>query len=197
MANAIQFYFEFSSPYGYLASERIEAIAARHGREILWKPFLLGIVFKQAGTGPLLDVPLKGDYSKRDIERTARLHDIPYHWPPRFPFLSVNAARLVYWAGPGMAPALTHAFYRAAYAQGRDLHQTAVVLDVADEAGLDREASAQAIKDPGVKARLAEETQAAIDLGVCGAPFFLVGDEPFWGHDRLEMLDRWLETGGW
>lgn len=197
MTGPIAFYYEFSSPYAYLASERIEAIAARHGRTVDWRPFLLGIVFKRTGAGPLTTIPLKSDYSRRDIERTARLLDIPFVWPARFPFLSVHAARLAYWVGAEKRPALSHALFRASFAEGRTLHETGVTLDVAAEFGLDRAAAEAALRDPGVKQRLAEETEAAIAAGVCGAPYMIVDGEPFWGADRLEMLERWLETGGW
>ncbi|MEQ8602667.1 MAG: 2-hydroxychromene-2-carboxylate isomerase [Marivibrio sp.] len=193
----ITFYYEFSSPYAYIASERIEALADRHGRALVWKPFLLGAIFKHTGAGPLTEIPLKADYAGRDIERTARLHDIPYRWPPRFPFLSVAAARLVYWAGEERAPDLTYAFFRAAFARGEDLQRSETMLAVAEAAGLDRGAAEAATRDPQIKARLADETDAAIQAGVCGAPFFLVDGEPFWGCDRMEMLDQWLETGGW
>lgn len=197
MTAPITFYYEFSSPYAYIASERIEEMAARHKRPLLWKPFLLGAIFKQTGAGPLTQIPLKADYAKRDIERTARLFGVPFTWPPRFPFLSVAAARIVYWAGEERAPDLTHAFFRASFARGEDLQRSETVLSVAEAAGLDPAAAEAATRDPAIKARLADETDAAIQAGVCGAPFFIVDGEPFWGCDRMEMLDRWLETGGW
>lgn len=197
MTAPITFYYEFASPYAYLASERIEAIAGKHGRTIVWKPFLLGIVFKRTGAGPLTQIPLKGRYAARDLPRSARRWGVPFTMPPRFPFLSVNAARLVYWAGEDRAPDLTHAFFRASFRDGLNLHETGVTLDVAADAGLDRAAAEAAIKDPAVKARLSEETEAAIEAGVCGSPFFLVDGEPFWGSDRLDEIDLWLASGGW
>ena len=79
MTPPIDFYFDFSSPYGYLAAQKIEALAAKHGRAVDWHPVLLGVVFRQTGTAPLTDVPLKGDYSRRDFERSARFHGSS--WP--------------------------------------------------------------------------------------------------------------------
>jgi 2-hydroxychromene-2-carboxylate isomerase len=76
MAAPIDFYFDFSSPYGYLAAQKIEALAAKHGREVDWHPVLLGVIFKETGSAPLTMVPLKGDYSRRDFERSARFHGI-------------------------------------------------------------------------------------------------------------------------
>ena len=98
MAAPVEFYFDFSSPYGYLASEQIDGLCARHGREVDWRPIMLGVVFKQTGQQPLVDVPLKGDYSKRDMLRTARLWGGPFVMPDAFPFASISAARASYWA---------------------------------------------------------------------------------------------------
>jgi len=79
MSASIDFYFDFSSPYGYLASEKIEAMAARHTRGVDWHPILLGVIFKQTGAAPLTMVPLKGDYSRRDMPRSARM--VRTRWP--------------------------------------------------------------------------------------------------------------------
>lgn len=200
MAKTIEFFYEFSSPYGYLAANLIDVIAEKHGCEVNWRPFLLGAVFKSEGTQPLLDYPMKGDYSKRDMERSARLHGLPMNWPPRFPILTVNAARAVYWAGDldiAWRRRLSLALYHAAYGEGRDIGKVEEVLAVCEAEGLDPQEVQQALGDPRVKDRLRDETQAAIDLKVFGSPFMIVDGEPFWGVDRLDQLDRWLETGGW
>src|SRR5215470_16185085 len=99
MAAPIDFYFDFSSPYGYLASEKIEALAAKHGRGVNWRPMMLGVVFKQTGAVPLLQIPIKGEYSRRDMERSARFHGIPgFRVPSKFPIPSQAPARIVLWA---------------------------------------------------------------------------------------------------
>ena len=91
MSASIDFYFDFSSPYGYLASEKIEAMAARHARAIDWHPILLGIIFKQTGAAPLTMVPLKGDYSKRDMPRSARFHGVSdFRMPSKFPMVAMQ-----------------------------------------------------------------------------------------------------------
>jgi len=81
MPSPLRFHFDFSSPYGYLASQRIESLAARHGRAVEWRPVLLGAAFKIAGTQPLTSIPLKGDYARRDLPRTARFHGIEFRMP--------------------------------------------------------------------------------------------------------------------
>src|SRR5450755_3088462 len=99
MSAQIDFYFDFSSPYGYLASEKIEALAAKHGRTVKWRPVLLGVIFKQTGATPLTMVPLKGDYSKRDMLRSARFHGVAnFRMPTKFPIPSQAPARIVLWA---------------------------------------------------------------------------------------------------
>lgn len=199
-ARPIDFYFDFSSPYGYLAAERIDALAERHGRSVAWRPFLLGAVFKKTGTEPLLGIPLKGDYSRRDMERSARALGIPFRLPDRFPFLSVAACRAFYWlvdAEPEQARRLALALYRRAFAEGGDISSAEAVLETAAALGIERAALEAALQDPAVKDRLRREVEAAIGAGVFGSPFIVVDGEPFWGHDRLETAERWLETGGW
>ncbi len=86
MTAAIDFYFDFSSPYGYLAAQRIEDLARAHGRDVEWHPVLLGVIFKETGAVPLTQVPIKGDYSRRDMVRSARFHGIDdFRMPIRFP----------------------------------------------------------------------------------------------------------------
>src|SRR6185295_1903183 len=97
MASPIDFYFDFSSPYGYLATERIDDIAARHGRTVDWHPMLLGVVFKQTGMQPLTQIPLKGDYAARDFVRTARMLSVPFRMPATFPIPSQAPARVMLW----------------------------------------------------------------------------------------------------
>jgi len=200
MASPIEFFFEFSSPYGYLASELIEPLAEKHGVEIVWRPFLLGAVFKIAGTQPLTTYPLKGDYAKRDMARSARQHDVPFRMPEEFPFMPVPASRATYWAlenAPDRAVDLIHALYRAAFAENRSIAKPAETAEVAGEIGLDRDEIAAGMAAPTIKDRLRKETDDAIARGVFGSPFFFYEGEPFWGNDRMPMLSDWIETGGW
>ncbi len=200
MPAPIDFYFDFSSPYGYLAAEQIEELAARHGREVAWRPILLGAVFPQTGSQPLLNIPLKGDYARRDMERSARLLGIPFQVPAKFPFMSVAACRAFYWLqdeDPEKAVALAKALYREAFAKGRAVDSAESVVAVASSLAVDAEKLAAALNDSAVKERLRKEVDAAISKGVFGSPLIVVDGEPFWGHDRLEQVDLWLQKGGW
>lgn len=196
----IDFYFDFSSPYGYLAAEQVETLAERHGRKVGWHPFLLGVVYKRIGGKPLVELPMKGDYARHDMLRSAREQGLVMKFPEGFPFASVAACRAVYWLQDGDPTAggqLVMALYRRAFAEGGDVATPDGVLAAAAEVGVDREALAAALENPAIKQRTKEEVDAALERGVFGSPFLFVDGEPFWGADRLPMVDRWLSRGGW
>jgi 2-hydroxychromene-2-carboxylate isomerase len=196
----IEFWFDFSSPYGYLASQKIEALAAKHGRAVDWHPMLLGVAFKQSGMAPLTQIPLKGDYSKRDFARSARFHGIDdFRMPDKFPIPSQAAARIVLWTKtrhPALAVKVIKTLYRAYFVDGRDISDPEVAADVAAGAAVDRAAARAAVDDPAIKDALKREVDGAIGRGVFGSPFVFVDGEPFWGMDRFDQIDRWLATGG-
>jgi 2-hydroxychromene-2-carboxylate isomerase len=200
MAKPIDFYFDFSSPYGYLASARIDDIAARHGHVVAWRPFMLGVAFKTTGQSPLTEQPLRGQYHLRDFNRSARLIGVPFKLPDPFPFPALAASRAYYWLldrDPKQAKALARAVYHAVFGEGRDMRAAAAVAAVGQGLGINPDALQAGIESPAIKERLKVETEAAIARGVFGSPFIFVDGEPFWGHDRLDHVDRWLATGGW
>ena len=197
--NPIDFYFDFSSPYGYLAATRINALAAHHQRRVNWRPILLGPMFKAACTAPLIGLPLKGPYSIRDFPRTARFLGIPYRHPDPFPIGTQNAARVFYWLDdrdPVKAHRFALACYSTYFAQGLDISPAEKVADIAANLGEDRAQALAAASDPAIKDRLKHEVDVALARGVFGSPFIIVDDEPFWGNDRLDQVDAWLATGG-
>ena len=199
MPAPLEFHFDFSSPYGYLGSEKIEALATRHGRTVEWRPMLLGAAFKATGSQPLTTIPIKGDYTKRDLPRSARFHRVELRMPDRFPIATQNPARIVVWQrerDPHRVAALVHALYRAYFVANRDISDPEVAADVAASAGLDRAAARAAIDDPAVKDALRRDVDAALAKGVFGSPFVFADGEPFWGIDRFDQIDRWLAEGG-
>jgi 2-hydroxychromene-2-carboxylate isomerase len=200
MAAPVDFYFDFASPYGYMASTVIDALAAKHGREVVWRPILLGAVFKVTGGVPLPMVPLKGDYSKRDFVRSAGFYGIPYRLPTVFPISSQAPARAFYWLDakdPAKAKALVSALYRAYFVDDVNISNPADTIAVSAKFGLDAAEVEAAINDPAIKDRLKAEVEKAIARGVFGSPYIVVDGEPFWGMDRLDQLEKWLATGGW
>jgi 2-hydroxychromene-2-carboxylate isomerase len=196
----VEFYFDFNSPYGYIAAHMIDDLAAKHGRSVDWKPFLLGAVFKVTGAVPLPHVPMKGDYSRHDFARSARFHKVAYNPPEDFPFSPTAASRAVYWAkaqDPARARDMGLALFTAALGEGKNISGPDAVVEIATAAGFDGAALATGLQDPAIKEKLMTETNEAIDRNVFGSPYFIVDGEGFWGCDRLNMVDRWLETGGW
>ena len=200
MKNPIDFYFDFSSPYGYFAAARIDEIAARHGRSVSWRPVLLGAVFKINGQQPLLAIPLKGAYAKHDLARSARLLGLPFTVPTRFPIAGTTPSRAFYIVSdhdPALAKQLAIALYRAYFSEDRDISKAEVTLDVASALGIDSAQLASSLNDNEAKDRLRREVDAAIARGVFGSPYFIIDGEPFWGSDRLDQVEKWLATGGW
>jgi len=201
MANSpVEFFFDFNSPYGYIAAHKIDDIAAKHGRTVDWKPFLLGAVFKVTGAVPLPQVPMKGEYAHHDFARSARFHKVTYNPPADFPFSPTAASRAVYWAkaqDPARARDMGLALYNATLGEGGDISSPDAVAAAAGKAGFDSAAVAAGIQDPAIKEQLKTVTDEAISRNIFGSPFFVVDGEAFWGADRLDMVDKWLETGGW
>lgn len=201
MAPPLEFYFDFSSPYGYIAACRIDAIAARHGRGVSWRPFLLGATFKLTGGQPLVAYPMKGQYSIHDFARSAREHGIPFAMPAMHPLATQTAARAFYWLDSrdaDLARRFAKATYSAYFADGRDITEPSVLSSLAFSLGIDGPAMLAAANDDTWKQKLHAVTDDAIGVrGVFGSPFVFVDGEPFWGADRLDMIDRWLTRGGW
>ncbi len=200
MAAPLEFYFDFSSPYGYVAATKIDALGAKYGRTVNWHPILLGVVFKTTGGKPLPFLPLKGAYAARDFVRTARFFGVDMTIPATFPISTQVASRAFYWAAGqdlARAKALALALLGAFFAHGRDISKAEIVGDVAAEQGWDRAALLAAVETPEVKDRLRRETDGAIEKGVFGSPYVIVDGEPFWGVDRLDQVERWLKDGPW
>ncbi|WP_349251890.1 2-hydroxychromene-2-carboxylate isomerase [Azoarcus sp. L1K30] len=195
----IDFWFDFSSPYGYLMAESIDAVAAAHGRTVRWRPFLLGAVYKAVGGQPLTSIPLKGPYSIRDLARSARFLGVPFSMPQPFPVPTQHAARAFYHLEqqePALARRFALAVYRDFFVDGHDISVLEQVLDVAASVGVERAALAQALAGDEARARLKAVCDEALALGVFGSPYVIIDGEPFWGVDRLPQIERWLASGG-
>lgn len=199
MPEPVQFYFDFASPYGYLAAARIDGIAARHGRAVSWRPILLGAVFKITGMQSTVSQPLRGEYLRQDAPRFARLFGLPLILPDSMPISGVVPARAYWWLegrDGAKARLLARALMDAHWGEGRDVSDVGVVAEVAAGLGLDRGELEAGLKDDAVKLRLRREVESAVERGVFGSPFFIVDDQRFWGADRLDQVERWL-AGGW
>lgn len=200
MARPLDFYFDFYSPYGYLASLQIDTLAARQHRSVNWRPIMLGAIFQQEGLAPLTEIPLLGPYSLHDFQRSARLIKADFSFPKAFPKAALAPSRAYYWLldhDPTTAHLLARKVFHAVFAEQRDGSDPQLVAELAEPLGVNRAELLAAIQQPAIKDRLKQETEAAIRRGVCGSPFVFVDDEPFWGNDRLWQVEKWLGTGGW
>ncbi len=200
MTAPIGFYFDFISPYGWFGAVGIERIAERHGRSVDWRPMLLGIaVMKVMGLKPLLDTPLKGDYVRRDVPRTAAFLGLPYR-RVEGPMTPLPPARAFLWLKARDAARAT-AFARAVQArhfgEGIDSTTPEGLAPVAARFGLAGDDYREAIEGEEAKALLKASVEAGLAAGVFGSPSFLVDGELFWGHDRLDQVERWLSKGPW
>jgi 2-hydroxychromene-2-carboxylate isomerase len=198
----LQFWFDFISPYGYLASLRIDEIAARHGRTVDWHPVLLGVtVLKVMGLPPLMETPLKKDYAPREIARYTRRHGVtlgrPLSAPPMHP---LPAARLFAWL-LRHAPVHARPWARGAlhdhWVANIDVDQTPALVACGLRCGIPRALLDAGLSDPAAATLLRAEVDAAVAQGVFGSPFVIIDGEPFFGVDKLELIDDWLARGGW
>ena len=197
-AAPIDFYFDFSSPYSYIASEWIEALAARHGRTVNWKAILLGATFQAAELKSPVSHPIKREYSLRDFERSARFAGVPIKMPEVFPIATQNAARIFWWLKAKRDETACHwarHCLRAYFARGVNVGDNEALKGLCAEFGLEPAEAESVWNNPEWKLRLKAANDAAIAAGVFGAPFFMVDGEPFWGNDRRVQIERWLASG--
>ncbi len=199
MRSPIDFYFDFSSPYGYFASTRIDELAARYDRDVEWHPFLLGVVYKSTGSAPMPQVPMKGPYALRDMVRTARFHGIEFRVPDAFPIPTQSAARAMLWVqsqrGDDLAITFAKALFRAYFVDNRNIGDPTLVSQVGAELGLDPTALHEGLNSMAVKDQLRAETDLAMAKGVFGSPYVIVDGEPFWGFDRFDQVEACLRDG--
>lgn len=199
MKTPVQFWFDFTSPYSYITSEWIVALAARHGRPVQWHAILLGVTFQAAELRSPVAYPIKREYSFRDFARSARFEGVPYRQPEPFPIPTQNAARVFWWLadtrGGDAAAAWARAGLRAYFTRGVALNEPAALKQLAAESGLDGNEAERVWNDPVWKDRLKRANEAAVAAGVFGAPFVVIDGEPFWGNDRKAQIERWLAQG--
>jgi len=191
---SVQFWFEFASTYSYLAAMRVASVAERAGVALEWKPFLLGPIFGAQGwnDSPFNIYPVKGRYMWRDMERGCAVLGLPFRRPSRFPRGSLLAARIACLAaGEAWGPEFIRAVYTANFAEDRDISDQQVIADILSALGQSPDAAVERAQSPQAKQRLREQSDEAIRLGIFGAPSFVVGEELFWGNDRLEQAIDW------
>jgi 2-hydroxychromene-2-carboxylate isomerase len=190
MAKQVEFFFDFGSPYSYLAYKALPAIAAARGAAIVWRPMLLGGVFKATGNHSPAETPAKSKWMLQDLQRWARHYNTVFKFNPNFP---VNTLTLMRGAA-GMQvrgmdfPKYVDAIFHAMWVEPRNLGDPQELALVLRQAGFDADLFQSLVNDPAVKEQLKNNTEEAVARGVFGAPTFFVGEEMFWGQDRLEFV---------
>lgn len=196
MAN-LEFWYEFASTYSYPAAMRIERLAEEAGVDVRWRPFLLGPIFKAFGwnDSPFNIFAAKGRYMWRDLKRVCAAEGLPLKLPPvKFPQNGLKAARLaLYGEREGWTPAFTRAVFAANYAEQKDISEDATLRAILEALGVDADVAFEAANTPANKDALKQQTEEAPARGLFGAPSFIVGDELFWGNDRLESALQWAK----
>ena len=194
---ALEFWFEFASTYSYPAALRIEALARSEGVPIVWRPFLLGPVFRAQGwsDSPFNLFPAKGRYMWRDLERICAELSIPFRRPSQFPRNGLLAARIACWfATAPWVPEFVRCVYRANFSEDLDISNVSVLERCLESLGQPGAALIQQAQSPESKEKLRAQTERAVALGIFGAPTLVVGPELFWGNDRLEAAMSWYKT---
>jgi 2-hydroxychromene-2-carboxylate isomerase len=195
MNNELVFYYDFSCPYAYLASTQVEALGLRQRAVLLWRPVLLGGLIKAHESPELAALPMspaKARHQSLDVLRWARYRGVELRYPGGHPRRTVEALRLLLAAPEEAWPRLTHALYRAYWVEERRIEEPAELAAIAGEVGLDGEGLVTRLQDPSLKQALRERTDEAVARGVFGVPTFFVGEQMFWGQDRMGFVEAAL-----
>lgn len=194
MKDPVHFWYEFASTYSYLSVMRIEAVADAASTELVWRPFLLGPIFAEQGwnDSPFNIYPAKGRYMWRDLERLCEEHALNFKRPSDFPRNGLRAARIACLAAQeGWCGEFTRAVFVANFAEDRDISDAGVLTEILSDLGRDSATVIEASNAPANKEQLRAQTEEAKRLGIFGAPSFTVGNELFWGNDRLGTAIAW------
>jgi len=193
MSKQVEFFYDYTSPNAYLAWTQLPALCDRHGAELVRRPVFLGGILKATGNTSPVSVEAKADWMFADIERHAAHYGVPFRMNPHFIFNTLAAMRGAVWAQQqGCLEAYDRALFEAAWTQGRDLGDPAVLQERIAAAGLDAGAAAEAIKRDEVKQALIAAGEAAVGRGVFGVPTLICAGELHFGQDRLPWVERAL-----
>ena len=191
MNRTVEYFFDFGSPTSYLAWTQLPKIATEAGAEIVWRPMLLGGVFKAAGNASPVTVPAKGRWMNGDITRWAARYGVPFRFNPHFPINTLTLMRGatgLQMRQPADLMRYLEVVHRAMWESPVNLGDPAVLAATLAAAGFDAEAFMALVADPEVKARLVATTEEAVARGAFGAPTFFVGETMFFGQDRLDFV---------
>jgi len=193
MAQQVEFFFDYGSPFSYLADTQLAALERRTRATIVYRPMLLGAVLKETGNASPITVPAKGRYMGVELHRWARRYGVPFAANKFFPINTMRLMRGAVAAQHAECFAEYHrVIYPAFWVDGANLGEPEVIRAVLDKAGLNADLILARIEEPDVKEQLRLNTEEAVRRGVFGAPTFFVGEEMFWGNDRLMFVEEAL-----
>jgi 2-hydroxychromene-2-carboxylate isomerase len=193
MPKTFEYFFDYASPYTYLCDSQIPGLLERTGAEIVYKPMLLGGVMVGAGNSPPGSVPAKGAYMGQDIARWLRRYGLAFEFNPHFPVRTILPLRVTLVAlEEGGFPELKREIFKAVWTEKLDPNDPEALKPVIARAGLDADRLIARASDQTVKDQLKKNTDEAIERGVFGAPTIFVGDEMFFGNDRLDFVEEAL-----
>ena len=192
---SVEFYFDLGSPYSYLAYYRLLQIAEQQEIQIVYKPILLGGVFKATGNRSPIEIPVKGAYSILDMQRWAEYYQIPMQMNPHFPMNTLTLMRIL--TGVQLLhlekfEQVLKLLFDAMFGTPQNLNEPNVLAEVLKPSGFSVEDIMSMVQSDVVKQKLITETEQAIQRGIFGAPTFFVGDEMYWGQDRLHFVEQAL-----
>ena len=190
MTKTVEFFYDFGSPTVYLAATQLPDIAASVGATIDWRPMLLGGVFKSTGNQSPVVVPAKAAYMNNDLKRFAKRYGVPFRFNPHFPIntLALMRGAVAYQDDAVAASTYRDAIFTAIWVEARNLNEPDVIGQVLSDAGLDPAELMNRIGQQTVKDQLIANTEEAVNRGVFGAPTFFVGEQMFFGQDRLDFV---------
>ncbi|MGX4675719.1 DsbA family protein [SAR92 clade bacterium H246] len=195
MSQTVEFYFDFGSPTAYLAHRRLQQLGAEYNCTIDYRPILLGGLFKATGNTSPVTVPAKGNYMlAHDLPRFAALYQVPLTINPHFPINTLNLMRgAVAAQGKDYCQAYIEAVFNAIWVDRENMGDLEVVGRVLSDAGLDAQQIIAGTQEPEVKAALINNTEAAVARGCFGAPTMFIGDDMFFGQDRMQFIEMALQ----
>ena len=189
MSKTLEFFFDVGSPASYLAWTQLPALAAKHEAQLVYRPMLLGAVFQATGNSSPATVPAKGAYSRQDFQRFAKRYGVTLNHNPYFPINTLMLMRgATAYLGTADFERYLHAVFTAMWVDEQNMGQPEVVAAALQKAGLDPAQVLQRVQDPAVKEQLKTTTGEAIERGVFGAPTIFVGEQMFFGQDRLDFV---------
>jgi 2-hydroxychromene-2-carboxylate isomerase len=198
MSNTLDFFLFLGSTYTYLAVNRAEDVARRHGIELRWRPFSVRTIMFEQNNRPFVGKPVKMAYMWRDLERRALRHGIPFAGIPNYPNDADELAGRVATVAAleGWCPAFARASYAAWFLENKDPGKPETLVPILERLGKPAADVIAHANGDDVRGRYAAETEAARGLGIFGSPTFVCGTEIFWGDDRLEDALEWCDTSG-